>query len=163
MTKVRLLLPFTYGVRTDALEYAVLMAQSRNAILVPLSLINERGGKGARLEDIQQSRDFLAAIGHKALKHGVEIEPKEVYTTDAVATIGEYLRTTYCDGLLLLVEKGKGVLLQTIEIKHVIASVSSQIHIIRMQCEPDGISEGGFIARLAQIVNRGRAKQLVQA
>jgi hypothetical protein len=150
-------------VRTDALEYAVLMAQSRNAILVPLSLINERGGKGARLEDIQQSRDFLAAIAHKALKHGVEIEQKEVYTADPVTSIRECMRTMNCDGLLLLVEKGKGVLLQTVEIKHVMASVSSPVHVIRMQCEQDGMSESGFIARCTQMFNRRRVKQLVQA
>lgn len=163
MTKVRLLLPFTYGVRTDALEYAVLMAQSRNAILVPLSLINERGGKGARLEDIQQSRDFLATIGYKALKHGVEIEQKEIYTADPVASIRECMRTMNCDGLLLLVEEGKGILLQTVEVKHVMASVSSPVHVIRMQCEPDGTSESGFIARCTQMFSRRRVKQLVQA
>src|SRR5450755_1241881 len=113
MQKIRLLLPFTQGVHADALEYAVLMAQSRNAVLVPLSIIqvsNECGAKGARLEYIQQSQDFLAAVEYNALKHGVEVEQKEVYASDAVACIHKYIQTLHCDGILLLVENGKGVL-----------------------------------------------------
>ena len=156
MTKVRLLLPFTHGVRADALEYAVLMAQSRNAILVSLSLIDRHGVRGARLEDIQQSKDFLAAVEHKALKHGVEVEQKEVYTDNAVASIEDCMQTMHCDGVLLLVENSKGVLLQTIEVKHVIASVTSQVHIIRMQPREEKTSESGFMARLLHMFDKGR-------
>lgn len=156
MKKARLLLPFTHGVRTDALEYAILMAQSRDAVLVSLSIIDEGGIKGARLEDIQQSQDFMSLVERKGLKHGVEVEQKEVYTSDAVASIQEQMQSMNCDGVLLLVEDRKGVLLQTAEVKHVIASITSQVHVIRMQPSEMEAREVGFLGRLVQMFHRGR-------
>ena len=162
MQKIRLLLPFTQEVHADALEYAVLMAQSRNAVLVPLSIIqvsNECGAKGARLEYIQQSQDFLAAVEYSALKHGVEVELKEVYASDAVACIRECFQSLHCDGVLLLVANGKGVLLQTIEVKHVIASITSQVHLIHIQPHHAQSTEKSFTERLAAVFAKGRLKQ----
>ncbi|MEO8953327.1 MAG: hypothetical protein ABI396_07220 [Ktedonobacteraceae bacterium] len=166
MQKIRLLLPFTYGVHADALEYAVLMAQSRDAVLVPLSIIqvaNECGAKGARLEYIQQSQDFLAAVTYNALKHGVEVEQKEVYTSDAVACIREGMQTLHCDGVLLLVENGKGVLLRTSEVKHVIASVASQVHLIHIQSQHAESVDKSFIERLASVFAKGRIQSTTTA
>jgi len=165
MQKTRLLLPFTHGVHADALEYAVLMAQSRNAVLVPLSIIqvsNECGAKSPRLEYIQQSQDFLATVKYNALKHGVEVEQKEVYTSDAVACIRECIQTLHCDGVLLLVENGKGVLLQTSEVKHIIASVASQVHLIHIQPQHAESVDKNFIERLAAVFAKGKLRQLRQ-
>ncbi len=165
MQKIRLLLPFTQGVHADALEYAVLMAQSRNAVLVPLSIIqvsNECGAKGARLEYIQQSQDFLAAVESNALKHGVEIEAKEakeVYALDAVACIRESIHSLHCDGVLLLVENGKGVLLHTSEVKRVITSVTSQVHLIHIQPQHAESVEKSIIERLTAVFVKGKLRQ----
>ncbi len=162
MEKIRLLLPFTYGVRADALEYAILMAQSRNAILVPLSILraaSEHGAKGFRLEHIQQSKDFLESVACKALKHGVEIEQQEVFTTDPAACIQDCTQTMHCAGILLLIENGKGVLLQTTEVKHIIASGASQVHIIRIQTEQHNTFYKSVVSRLAQVLSKGRAQQ----
>src|SRR5713101_195830 len=77
MTKTtRLLLPFTHGVEMDTIEAAVLLAASHHATLVPLSLIltPQTRGKGVRLEYIQQSKDFLEAVRHKASRHHVPLE-----------------------------------------------------------------------------------------
>lgn len=160
MKKTRLLLPFTHGVQADALEYAVLMAQSRNAILVPLSIIRascQHGTKGPRLEHIQQSQDFLATVAYKALKHGVEVEQHEAYVADPVECIRESIQTLKCDGVLLLIENGAGVLLQTSELKHVVASVSNQVHVIRIQSEPHVSLYTGVMSRLAGIFSKERA------
>jgi len=162
MKKTRLLLPFTHGVRADALEYAVLMAQSRNATLVPFSIIrasHEHGAKGPRLEHIQQSKDFLATVAYKALKHGVAVEQQEVFASDPVACIQEYTQTLKCDGVLLLIENGTGVLLQTSELKRVVASVTSQVHIIRIQSEQHDSPYNSIMSRLAQVFSKGRAQQ----
>src|SRR5438874_1926683 len=69
----RLLLPFTHGVEMDTIEAAVLLAASHHAALVPLSLIlaPQTRGKGVRLEHVQQSKDFLEAVQHKAFRHDV--------------------------------------------------------------------------------------------
>ena len=85
MKNSRFLLPFVHGVDMRAIEQAILLAKGHEAILVPLVLIyvpEERRAKGARLEYIQQSRDFLEAIKFKAARYDVPIERLEVYTSD---------------------------------------------------------------------------------
>jgi len=62
MNTPRWLLPFTYGVDMRALDAVVGLAGSARATLVPVSLISvphEGRSRGARLEHIQQSKDFL--------------------------------------------------------------------------------------------------------
>jgi len=61
MKTSRWLLPFTFGVDMRAIDYAVSLAGSAGATLVPVSLISAPA-KGARLEHIQQSKDFLEAV-----------------------------------------------------------------------------------------------------
>src|SRR5260370_774174 len=72
MKTPRWLLPFTHGVDTAAIEYAVRLAESAGATLVPVSLISAPP-KGARLEHIQQSKDFLEAVQHKAERFQVPV------------------------------------------------------------------------------------------
>lgn len=135
MKTTRLLLPFTHGVHAQALEYGVMLAKSRGATLVPLSLIpvsNERGFKGARLEHIQQSKDFLVAVQHKANRHSVPVEPVELFTSDVVESIKTLAQDRHCDGILLFVRGGDGVLLQTHEVKHVMTQIDSKFLIVRL-------------------------------
>jgi hypothetical protein len=134
----RLLLPFTQGVDVLALEYAVLLAKNCNAILLPLSLIStsgERNSKGARLEHIQQSKDFLECVRHKAAKHGMSVNPIEAYTGNSVQHIKLLAQEMDCDGIILFVRDGKGVLLDTYETKHVITAGTSKLYIIRLQAD----------------------------
>lgn len=136
MNTSRLLLPFTSGVDVFALEYAVLFAKNCNATLLPLSLIStsgERGSKGARLEHIQQSKDFLECVQHKAAKHDVSLNPIEAYTGNSVQHIKLLAEELDCDGIILFVRDGKGVLLNTYETKHVITAGTSKLYIIRLQ------------------------------
>jgi len=93
------------------------------------------------------------------LKHGVEVEQKEVYTSDAVACIHECIQTLQCDAVLLLVENGKGVLLQTSEVKQVIASVTSQVHLIHIQPQHAETADKSFIERLAHAFAKGKLRQ----
>jgi hypothetical protein len=61
MMTTHFLLPFVHGVDTFAIEQAILLAKSHQAVLVPLVLIHvaeERRKKGVRLEYLQQSKDF---------------------------------------------------------------------------------------------------------
>jgi hypothetical protein len=135
----RLLLPFTQGVDVYALEYAVMLAKNCNATLIPLSLIPtphhrvSNGARGARLEHIQQSKDFLVCVRHKAENHGVPISAIEAYTSDSVQHIKLLFQEMDCDGIILFVRDGKGVLLDTHETKHVITDASGKLYIIRLQ------------------------------
>src|SRR5947199_264086 len=86
---------------TILLVYAVLLAKGRNATLVPLALVSvpdtRRPGE-ARLEHIQQAKDFLEAVQYKAAKHDVSIERFEVFTSDAVQSADVLVQQLGCDG-----------------------------------------------------------------
>src|SRR5947209_11037050 len=118
MKTTRLLLPFTHGVDMEALEFAVLLAKDRQATLVPLALVHvpdTRRPTGARLEHIQQAKDFLEAAQHKAAKHAVSIERFEVFTSDAVQSAHVLVQQLACDGILLFARGSDNALLSTNE------------------------------------------------
>lgn len=120
MNTTRLLLPFTHGVNMDVLEYAVLLAKDASATLVPLALIQTPEGRltrGARLEHIQQSKDFLEVAKHIAARHSVPIERFEIFTSDIVESIALHAQKTQCESILLFMRDGNGMLLTTQEIK----------------------------------------------
>src|SRR6266566_2500667 len=86
----RWLLPFTHGVDMRAIDYLVSLAGNNGATLIPVSLVsvpNEGRSRGARLEHIQQSKDFLEAVKYKAARYGVPVERFEVFTADIVQSI----------------------------------------------------------------------------
>ena len=109
----RLLLPFTHGVELDTIEAAVLLAASHQATLVSLSLVSvpRVKGKGARLEHIQQSKDFLEAVRLKALRRGVPYERFEVFTGDTLQSVLVLADQLGCDGILLALRGRNGSLL----------------------------------------------------
>ena len=109
----RLLLPFTHGVEMDAIEAAVLLAASHQATLVSLSLISvpRVKRKGARLEHIQQSKDFLEAVRHKAVRRCVPLERFEVFTGDTLQSVLVLADQLECDGILLALRGRNGSLL----------------------------------------------------
>ena len=78
----RWLLPFTYGVDMRAIDYLVSLAENNGATLIPVSLVSvpkdSRSG-GARLEHIQQSKDFLEAVKYKSARLQVPVERYEVF------------------------------------------------------------------------------------
>jgi hypothetical protein len=120
MSATRLLLPFTEGLDARSIDYAVRLAQDEGAVLVLLSLLVARpeykGGK-IRLEQIQQSKDFLAFTMNKAQRAGVSVETHEIYTHDAVQSLTLQAQEQMCDAILLFVRNKQGVLLQSNEIK----------------------------------------------
>ena len=130
----RILLPFTDGVNSHALEYAVLLARNYNAMLVPFSLIYvPKTARSVRLERIQQARDFQALVQSKAAKHGVRIEPREVYTGAVIESIRSTMQEMNCRSVVLFVRNGNGVLLHTHEVKYILTHIPGQHHIIRLQ------------------------------
>lgn len=131
----RLLLPFTHGLNCLALDYAVKLAKSRDMILVPLSLIAvpaNKPSKGARLEFIQQSQDFLVAVQQKAEQLSVLVEACEVYTSDVIGSINDVACSRNCEGVLLFVCNGDGILLRSHEVNQVITKVTGTHNIIHL-------------------------------
>ncbi len=142
MKTLRLLLPFTHGVDACAIDSALRMAKGCQAILVPLALINvpEDGqAKGARLEHIQQSKDFLEAVKRRAACYDVPFERLEVFTSDVVQSIWAVASEMECEGILLFVGGKHGILLSTCEIKHLMEHISSKLYIQHLHSD-DGRS-----------------------
>ena len=103
MKATRFILPFVHGVDKFAIEQAILLAKSHQATLVPLVLIHvpeERRKKGARLEYVQQSKDFLETVKQKADWYSVQIERLEVFTSDVVQSINLVASEMECEGIL---------------------------------------------------------------
>jgi hypothetical protein len=120
MSTTRLLLPFTGWLDTQAIDYAIGLAQCEGAVLILLSLIvaqlEYKGGK-IRLEQIEQSKDFLVFATNKARRAGVTVETHEIYTHDAVRSLTLQAQEQMCDAILLFVREKQGVLLQSDEVK----------------------------------------------
>jgi hypothetical protein len=143
----RLLLPFTHGVETETLEAAVLLAASHHATLVPLSLVpvSQARGKGARLEHIQQSKDFLEATQQKALRHRVPLERFEAFTGDVVQSIATLVQQLACDGMILALRGRNGSLLSAKMIEQLRAISPCPLYLIYLPSK-----ESSWVSRLRE-------------
>ena len=158
----RLLLPFTHGVNMFAIEQAILLAKSLEATLIPLSIIHvpqEGRSRGARLEHIQQSKDFLEAVKYKAARFSVSVERYEVFTVDVVQSINIVAKEQRCEGILLFVGGKKGVLLQADEIKCLMETMVCKLYIMRMQSNGNKGSVQTFRERLSNWLYRRKQRQ----
>lgn len=146
MTKTtRLLLPFMHGVEMDTIETAVLLAASHQATLVSLSLIAAPRGKGARLEYIQQSKDFLEAVRHKAIRHQVPLEHFEVLTGNMVQSMLALVDQLGCHGILLVLRGRNGSLLSTEMIGELMAMRPCPLYLIYLPSK-----EFSWVSRLRE-------------
>ena len=135
MEATRFLLPFVHGVDKFAIEQAILLAKSHQAVLVPLVLIHvpeERRKKSVRLEYLQQSKDFLETVQQKADWYSVRIERLEVFTSDIIQSINLVASEIACEGILLFVSQKEGILLQLHEIKCLMEMPVRKLYITRL-------------------------------
>jgi hypothetical protein len=131
----RFLLPFVHGIDKFAIEQAILLAKSHQATLVPLVLIHvpeERRKKGARLEYLQQSKDFLETVKQKADWYSVQIERLEVITSDVAQSINLVASEMECGGILLFENHEGGILLQQDEIKRLMEMPVRKLYVLRL-------------------------------
>jgi Universal stress protein family len=131
MKTSRWLLPFTHGVDMRAIDYAVRQAESTGATLIPVSLISAPP-KGAPLEHIQQSQDFLEAVQHKAERYEVPVERYEVFTVDVQQSLTTLVRDMRCDGIVLVTGGEHTHLLQDEEVKHLLTAPPTALVLIRL-------------------------------
>lgn len=123
----RWLLPFTHAVDLRAIDLAIRVAAHSAATLVALSLLAPRSGQREqriRLEQIQESKDFLEAVRWKARRHQVTVELHEVFTDDIPGTIAAQVHDLDCECILLMGRGGRmprgspDALLSGEEVKH---------------------------------------------
>lgn len=158
MEAPRWLLPFTFGVDMRAIEYAVSLAGSASATLVPVSLVSVPS-RGARLEHIQQSKDFLEAVQHIAARHAVPLERYEVFTQNVLQSIRALVSDIPCDGIILVTGGEQSHLMQDIEVKRLLVEPPASLVLIRLPTRIGPLSQLGLRARLLSWLHRLREQQ----
>ena len=131
MKTSRWLLPFTFEVDMRAIDYALHLAASTGATLVPVSLVSAPP-EGTRLEHIQQSKDFLEAVQGKAAAYQVAIERYEVFTVDALQSLKMLVHDMCCDGIMLVTRGEHTCLMQIEEVKHLLIEPPAPLVLIRL-------------------------------
>lgn len=165
MKTTRLLLPFTHGVDMEALDLAVLLAKDRQATLIPLALVHAsdtRRPEGARLEHIQQAKDFLEAAQRKAAKHDISLERFEVFTSDTVQSTDVLVQQLGCDGIVLFARGSDSVLLTTDEARRLMEKIACMFYVVRLPVK----RRAGWLQWLGEYLpgwitgRQGRTKEL---
>lgn len=138
MKQTRFLLPFTHGVQGNALDQAIQLAKSRNATLIPVSLIHVPHGKssrGPRLEFVQQSQDFLEAVQHRAAKCHVPIEKVEILSSNIGQSIEELAEKMDCEAVLLFMRGKECMMLNANDVKHIVEHTPRKLYIFRLEAK----------------------------
>jgi hypothetical protein len=142
MMELRWLLPFTHGVDMRAIDFVVRLAESHGATLVPVSLISVPGeprSRGARLEHIQQSKDFLEAVQYKAARLHVAVERYEVFTSDVIQSIRTLIHNLRCDAFVMVAIEKQEVLLRAHELKRLLVEPPESFLLIRLPARTEGV------------------------
>jgi len=118
---IRFLLPCTANADRGAIDAAIELAHFYGATLVPLSLRCILKAEGdVQLETRLSQHDFLEVVQHQAAIMEVPIEWFEISTHDAGRSIHVFAEEMNCSGILLFVCEGRGILLETNEVRYVI-------------------------------------------
>jgi hypothetical protein len=110
----------------QALDAALAWVQKGDATLVALSLITvppKKRSRGARLELIQQSQDFLETVKYRAARFAIPIERHEVYTEDVLESLKILPHKLGCEGMILVSRGKQALLLSNLEMQHVLSTV----------------------------------------
>lgn len=135
MEKSRWLLPFTSALDMGAIDLVIDLAERVEATLIGVSLISEHSLprlRSMRLEQMQQSKDFLEALRWKAERYKVHVERHEVFTADVMQHIPLLVADLHCDAIILVTTGEREVFLQAHELKSLLEHAPSQLLIIRM-------------------------------
>ena len=124
-----------------AIDYAVRLAEGNGATLVAASLISvpiKSHKQGARLEYIQQSKDFLEAVKWKASRLKSRTERYEIFTSDVIKSVELLIHDLQCDGIVLATGEKKTLLMQEHEIKHILAQPPASLVLVRFSEQVSG-------------------------
>jgi hypothetical protein len=157
MKALRWLLPFTHEVDMRAIDNVVSLAKSTGTTLIAVSLISapsKTGSRGARLEHIQQSKDFLEAIKWKAARYEVSVERYEVFTPDVMQSIVSLTREMHCDAIVLVTASEREALLQAHEVKSLLIEPPASLVIIRLSANHRQAPTWHLLARFLLLLRR---------
>ena len=162
---MRLLLPFQHGLNVEAIEQAIRLAKGHDATLIPLSLIpmSEKSyRKGARLDLVQQSKDFLETVKHKARAYAVPLESVEVYTHHPVQSIHALVTEMHCDGIALFLGYRSALFLPQDAIGRLVEEATCKLYIMHLPVQKRVSLAQKVRVRLTRWLPRKPALQDVQ-
>jgi hypothetical protein len=146
MKTQRWLLPFTHAVDMQAIDVAMRVANHGGATLVALSLITPKPGRRApsvRLEQLQESKDFLEAVRWKAVRSQAVVELREVMTDDVAGSIATQVQKLDCQCVLLMGRDGRknrgpqGTLLEASVLKQVLMKPPASLLVLTLPAASD--------------------------
>jgi hypothetical protein len=155
----RLLLPFTFGVDTQAITYAVQLARSQNAVLVPLALVSQKDGKKPRLEHVQQSQDFLSMVRTIATRLQVPVECYECYTSDVIGSITQLSSELACESDIVVMSTRKTWLIQSDETQALLKQAGISLVLLHM---PERPQRRGSVL-IEHVIKNWRHQEIPQA
>ena len=151
----------------QAIDAVVSLAESAGTMLVALSLVSvpeAPRSRGARLEDIQQSKDFLEAVKWKASRHQIPVEGHEVFTGDVPTSIAELMHDLSCDNMILVSNGKYDMLLHAHELKHLLIEPPGSFILLRLPPPPERPHLGArFLSWLRQFLGQQDESRLVAA
>ena len=136
----RWLLPCTYGVDMHAIATVMSLADAAGATLVAVAIIGtptRPGKRGARLEHIQQAKDFLEAVNNKAARLGLPVERYEVVTRDVVQSLTTLISELRCDAIVLVSRTEEEIFLEAQQFKQVLDAPPAPLLLIRLSARAD--------------------------
>jgi hypothetical protein len=166
MNTRRWLLPFTHGVDMQAIDSVISLVESAGTMLVALSLVTvpeARRSRGARLEHIQQSKDFLEAVKWKAARRQILVEYHEVFTGDVLGSIATLMHDLNCDSMILVSYGKYDMLLHAHELKHLLIEPPGSFILLRLPTPERSHLGARFLSWLRQRLRQQDEAGLVQA
>ncbi|GHO42445.1 hypothetical protein [Ktedonospora formicarum] len=135
MAKQYILLPFVHGIDATAISSALAFAQERDMTLLLASLIrlpNKESQREPRPEALAQAYDFFELIQHKAAQIGVATKCVHHSTHHVARSIEALAQEWACAGIMLFIRNGKGIFLETSDIKQVLEVPGRPVFLFRI-------------------------------
>jgi hypothetical protein len=128
------------------MECVVRLAENAGATLVAVSLISN-STKGARLEHIQHTKDFLEAVQQKTARYQVPIETYEVFTTDVLQSLTTLVHERRCEGIVLVTGGEDGCFLRDEEVRHLLTKAPAALVLVRLSPSTGLLASQRLVAR----------------
>ncbi len=139
MEERRWLLPFTYGVSTQAILSVLRLAHSLDATVVPLSLIPlQQTGTGIRAGRIEQAKDFLESVRWRAEELHVPIQCHEVVTNDVQQSIRAITQKWCCTSVVVVLKEQESLLLEFQEMRELLERPPTSLVFLRLPTTQKG-------------------------
>jgi hypothetical protein len=161
MEKPLILLPFVHGIDSAALSCALAFAHKADATLLLVSFIRLSGHR-VRAEAFAQRQDFFELMTHKAARAGVRIKCMPVSTEQIARSIQMLAQEMACAGTLLFVRNGKGVFLETEDIKQILEQPDQPVYLFRLASRKNPFHRvGTSLVRWLRCILKGCAAKII--